>query len=207
MKNKIRVLIADDHAMVRMGLASLLGTEPDIEVVGDAENGKTAIQKSIALKPDVIVMDLVMPNMDGTAATAEILKRLPETKILLLTSFGTADGIAHAIEAGAKGAMMKNADFSELVAAIRTIAAGGRAISPEIEHFMEEDPPVQKLTQRQSDILASLVRGLTNDDIAKQFSIQRSSVKDHLTAIFEKLGAANRSEAVSIALRKHLLKT
>ena len=206
MKNKIRVLIADDHAMVRMGLASLLGTEPDIEVVGDAENGKTAIQKSIALKPDVIVMDLVMPNMDGTAATAEILKRLPETKILLLTSFGTADGIAHAIEAGAKGAMMKNADFSELVAAIRTIAAGGRAISPEIEHFMEEDPPVQKLTQRQSAILASLVRGLTNDDIAKQFSIQRSSVKDHLTAIFEKLGAANRSEAVSIALRKHLLK-
>ena len=207
MKNKIRVLIADDHAMVRMGLASLLGTEPDIEVVGEAENGKTAIQKSIALKPDVVVMDLVMPNMDGTAATTEILKSLPETKILMLTSFGTADGIAHAIEAGAKGAMMKNADFSELVAAIRILAAGGRAISPEIEHFMEEDPPVQKLTQRQSDILASLVRGLTNDDIAKQFSIQRSSVKDHLTAIFEKLGAANRSEAVSIALRKHLLKT
>ena len=206
MKNKIRVLIADDHAMVRMGLASLLGTEPDIEVVGEAENGKTAIQKSIALKPDVVVMDLVMPNMDGTAATTEILKSLPETKILMLTSFGTADGIAHAIEAGAKGAMMKNADFSELVAAIRILAAGGRAISPEIEHFMEEDPPVQKLTQRQSDILASLVRGLTNDDIAKQFSIQRSSVKDHLTAIFEKLGAANRSEAVSIALRKHLLK-
>ena len=206
MKNKIRVLIADDHAMVRMGLASLLGTEPDIEVVGEADNGKTAIQKSIVLKPDVIVMDLVMPNMDGTTATAEILKRLPETKILLLTSFGTADGIAHAIEAGAKGAMMKNADFSELVAAIRTIAGGGRAISPEIEHFMEEDPPVQKLTQRQSAILASLVRGLTNDDIAKQFSLQRSSIKDHLTAIFEKLGAANRSEAVSIALRKHLLK-
>ena len=206
MKNKIRVLIADDHAMVRMGLASLLGTEPDIEVVGEADNGKTAIQKSIVLKPDVIVMDLVMPNMDGTTATAEILKRLPETKILLLTSFGTADGIAHAIEAGAHGAMMNNADFSELVAAIRTIAGGGRAISPEIEHFMEEDPPVQKLTQRQSAILASLVRGLTNDDIAKQFSIQRSSVKDHLTAIFEKLGAANRSEAVSIALRKHLLK-
>ena len=179
----------------------------DALAIAKAENGKTAIQKSIALKPDVIVMDLVMPNMDGTAATTEILKCLPETKILMLTSFGTADGIAHAIEAGAKGAMMKNADFSELVAAIRTIPAGGRAISPEIEHFMEEDPPVQKLTQRQSDILASLVRGLTNDDIAKQFSIQRSSVKDHLTAIFEKLGAANRSEAVSIALRKHLLKT
>ena len=102
---------------------------------------------------------------------------------------------------------MKNADFSELVASIRTIAAGGRAVSPEIEHFIEEDPPVQKLTRRQMDILASVVRGLTNDDIAKQFSIQRSSVKDHLTAIFSKLGASNRAEAISIALRKQLIKS
>ena len=193
--------------MVRMGLKSLLDTEPDIEVVGEAENGEDAVNKASAIKPDVIVMDLVMPKMDGTAATIEILKSLPETKILLLTSFGTADGIAHAIEAGAKGAMMKNADFSELVASIRTIVAGGTAISPDIMHFIEEDPPVQELTPRQYAILAALVRGLTNDDIAKQFAIQRSSVKDHLTAIFAKLGAANRSEAVSIALRKHLIKS
>ena len=206
-KSNIRVLVADDHAMVRMGLASLLDTEPDIEVVGEAENGEDAVNKASALKPDVIVMDLVMPKMDGTAATIEILKSLPETKILLLTSFGTADGIAHAIEAGAKGAMMKNADFSELVASIRTIIAGGTAISPDIMHFIEEDPPVQELTPRQYAILVALVRGLTNDDIAKQFAIQRSSVKDHLTAIFAKLGAANRSEAVSIALRKHLIKS
>ena len=206
MKQKIRVLIADDHAMVRMGLASLLGTEPDIEVIGEAENGEAAVHKALSLKPDVIVMDLVMPGKDGTAATVEIMKALPEMKILLLTSFGTADGISHAMEAGASGALMKNADFSELVASIRTVASGGRAISPEILHFMEEDPPVRNLTRRQSEILAAVVRGLTNDDIAKQFSIQRSSVKDHLTAIFAKLGAANRSEAVSIALRKHIVK-
>ena len=204
MGKKIRVLIADDHAMVRMGLASLLDTEPDIEVVGEAENGEVAVRKALSLKPDVIVMDLMMPGKDGTAATVEVMRAQPETKVLLLTSFGTADGVAHALEAGATGAMMKNADISELVAAIRTIAAGGRAVSPEIRHFMEIDPPISRLTSRQSEILAAVVRGLTNDDIAKLFSIQRSSVKDHLTAIFAKLGASNRSEAVSIALRKHL---
>ena len=205
MKNKIKVLIADDHAMVRMGLASLLDTEPDIEVVGEAENGEVAVRKTMSLRPDVIVMDLMMPGKDGTAATIEIMKDMPETKVLLLTSFGTADGVAHALEAGALGAMMKNADISELVAAIRTIASGGRAVSPEIRHFMEADPPISRLTKRQSEILTAVVRGLTNDDIAKLFSIQRSSVKDHLTAVFAKLGASNRSEAISIALRKHLL--
>ena len=207
MKQKIRVLIADDHAMVRMGLASLLGTEPDIDVVGEAEDGADAVRKAVALKPDVTIMDLVMPKKDGAEATTEILKLIPDAKVLLLTTFGTADGVAHALAAGAIGAMMKNADFNELAAAIRTVAAGERAVSPDIERFMREDPPVASLTKRQREILAAVVRGLTNDDIAKQFSIQRSSVKDHLTAIFEKLGAANRSEAVSIALRKHLLKT
>lgn len=201
----IRVVIADDHAMVRMGLASLLGIETDIDVVGEADDGEAAVQTALYLKPDVVVMDLMMPKKDGAAATAEICARLPNTRILLLTSFGTADGVAHALDAGATGALMKNADFSQLVTSIRTVAAGGRAVSPEIEHFIKEDPPVQKLTPRQMDILASVVRGLTNDDIAKQFSIRRSSVKDHLTAIFMKLGASNRTEAVDIVHRKHLL--
>ena len=205
MKGKIRVLIADDHAMVRMGLVSLLSTETDIEVIGEADDGDVAVRKTLMLNPDVVVMDLLMPKKDGAAATAEIRKLRPHVKVLLLTSFGTADGVAHALAAGATGALMKNADFSELVASIRIVAAGGRAVSPEIEHFIEEDPPVQKLTPRQMDILASVVRGLTNDDIATQFSIQRSSVKDHLTAIFAKLGAANRSEAITITMRKHLL--
>ena len=206
MKQKIKVLIADDHAMVRMGLASLLGTEPDIEVVGEAEDGADAVKKAVSVRPDVVVMDLVMPQKDGAEATTEILKLIPDAKVLLLTTFGTADGVAHALAAGATGAMMKNADFNELAAAIRTVAAGERAVSPDIERFMREDPPVASLTKRQGEILAAVVRGLTNDDIAKQFSIQRSSVKDHLTAIFEKLGAANRAEAISITLRKHLLR-
>ena len=204
---KIRVLIADDHAMVRMGLASLLGTEPDIGVVGEAEDGEDAVKKAVSLRPDVVIMDLVMPKMDGAEATARIMNILPQTKIILLTTYGSANGVASALAAGAAGAMMKNADFDELASAIRKVASGEKAVSAEIERFIREDPPVTNLTRRQHDILAAVVRGLTNDDIAKQFSIQRSSVKDHLTAIFDKLGAANRSEAVSIALRKHLLKT
>ena len=192
--------------MVRMGLASLLETEPDIKVVGEAEDGDDAVKKAVSLRPDVVVMDLVMPKKDGAEATSEIHGLLPEAKILLLTTFGTADGVAHALASGATGAMMKNADFSDLAAAVRTVASGSNAVSPEIERFIREDPPVTNLTKRQGEILAAVVRGLTNDDIAKQFSIQRSSVKDHLTAIFEKLGAANRAEAISIALRKHLLR-
>ena len=206
MKQKLRVLIADDHAMVRMGLASLLGTEPDIGVVGEAEDGEDAVKKAVSLKPDVVIMDLVMPKMDGAEATARIMNILPQTKIVLLTTYGSANGVASALAAGASGAMMKNADFDELASAIRKVASGEKAVSAEIERFIREDPPVTSLTRRQHDILAAVVRGLTNDDIAKQFSIQRSSVKDHLTAIFEKLGAANRAEAISIALRKHLLR-
>lgn len=203
---KIRVLIADDHAMVRMGLASLLGTEPDIGVVGEAEDGEDAVKKAVSLKPDVVIMDLVMPKMDGAEATARIMNILPQTRIVLLTTYGSANGVASALAAGASGAMMKNADFDELASAIRKVASGEKAVSSEIERFIREDPPVTNLTKRQGEILAAVVRGLTNDDIAKQFSIQRSSVKDHLTAIFEKLGAANRAEAISIALRKHLLR-
>ena len=203
---KIRVLIADDHAMVRMGLASLLGTEPDIGVVSEAEDGEDAVKKAVSLRPDVVIMDLVMPKMDGAEATARIMNILPQTKIILLTTYGSANGVASALAAGAAGAMMKNADFDELASAIRKVASGEKAVSAEIERFIREDPPVTSLTRRQHDILAAVVRGLTNDDIAKQFSIQRSSVKDHLTAIFDKLGAANRAEAISITLRKHLLR-
>ena len=206
MGNKIKVLIADDHSIVRMGLASLLNAEPDIEVIGEAENGDVAVTKARELNPDVVVMDLVMPQKDGSTATAEILDEFPEIKILLLTTFGTSDGIARALAAGASGALMKNTDFNEFVSSIRIVAAGGKAVSKEIEQLMADDPPVHDLTQRQKDILSSVVRGLTNADIAKQFTIRESSVKDHLTAIFTKLGAANRSEAISIALRKHLLK-
>ena len=203
---KIRILIADDHAIVRMGLVSLLGTKDDIEVVGEAEDGEAAVRKALKLAPDVIIMDLMMPKMDGVAATAEILCQLPNAKVMILTSYGASDGIAHALSAGATGALMKSTEFSEFVSAIRTVAAGGRVIAPEIARQLAEDPPVPELTPRQTEILHSITRGLTNADIAKQLGIREDSVKEHINAIFAKIGASNRAEAVAIALRKHLLK-
>ena len=203
---KIKVFLADDHAMVRMGLISLLSTKKDLEVVGEAEDGEETVRKVLDLWPDVVLMDLLMPKKDGIDATAEIIAELPETKILLLTSAGTSDGIAHALRIGAAGAVLKSADFSTLVAAIHTVADGGRVIDPEVEKLLKEDPPLPELTPRQEEILALVTRGLTNADIARQFDIRESSVKEHVNQICTKLGAANRAEAVAIALRKHLLK-
>ena len=207
MNNTIKILIADDHAIVRMGLASLLSTQVGFKVIGDAEDGEMAVQKAVELKPDVIIMDIMMPNMDGIAATAEIHKILPEAKIIILTTFGSSDGIASALNAGAIGALLKNAPNTELIAAIRTVVNGEKSISEEIQRLMEEDPPAKALTDRQKEILEGLTRGLTNKDIAKSLQIREDRVKEHVNTIFAKLGAANRTEAVAIAMRKQLLKT
>ena len=207
MNNTIKILIADDHAIVRMGLTSLLSTQVGFEVIGDAEDGEMAVQKAVELKPDVIIMDIMMPKMDGITATAEIHKILPEAKIIILTTFGTSDGITSALNAGAIGALLKNTPNTELIAGIRTVVNGEQAISEEILRLMEEDPPAKALTARQKEILEGLTRGLTNKDIAKSLHIREDRVKEHVNAIFEKLGAANRTEAVAIAMRKQLLKT
>ena len=204
--NKTTVLIIDDHAILRMGLTSLLNAKSGIEVVGDAANGRTGIQKVLKLRPDVIIMDLMMPEMDGTETTRQLLAKAPESNVLILTTFGTSDGITHALEAGAKGAIMKNCDFSELVTAIHTVAKGEEYISPEIKRIISNDPPIAPLSPRQAEILRSIIRGLSNPDIAKQLGISLDMVKEHTEALFQKLGVANRPEAVAIALRKHLLK-
>ena len=203
---KIRILIADDHTIVRAGLAALLGTEADFAVVGQAKNGEEAVQEAVRLQPDVVIMDLMMPKKDGVAATAEIHAKAPTAKVVLLTTFGTSDGIAHALRNGAKGAILKNTDNAQLTAAIRTIAQGGTHIAPEIRQQLAVDPPIPDLTPRQREILASMVRGLTDRDIARQLGIRQDGVNDHVSAILQKVGAANRTEAVAIALRKHLLK-
>lgn len=202
----IRVLIVDDHAILRMGLASLLNAKPGLEVVGEASNGLEGVRKVLKLNPDVVIMDLMMPKLDGIEATARLKSEGAMSKVLILTTFGTSDSIAHAIDAGACGAVMKNCDFKELVTAIRTIAGGGTYVSPEIERILKNDPPIAALSPRQSEILQSIVRGLSNPDIAKQLGISVDVVKEHVEALFQKIGAANRTEAVSIALRKHLLK-
>lgn len=202
----IRILIVDDHAILRMGLTSLLNAECDMEVVGDASDGATGVEKFRLLKPDVAIMDLMMPEVDGIEATRRIIAETPSAKILILTTFDTSDGIASAFEAGALGAVMKNCEFSELVAAIQSVADGKRYISEEIAGIIADDPPAQPLSHRQLEILGSIVRGLTDMDIAKQLNLRLDTVKEYKRTVFQKLGAANRAEAVAIALRKHLLK-
>lgn len=205
MKPKIKVLIADDHAVVRAGLATLLGTENDIEVVAQAKNGNEAISKALEKHPDVVIMDLRMPETDGAEATVELQRRLPSAKVLVLTSFGEADGVAHALESGAAGAVTKTAEDAELVSVVRRIAAGEKYVSPEIKKLLHESPPVPKLTPRQQEILGYLVKGLTNRDIADVLGIREDTVEEHVNLLLEKIDATNRTEAVSIAMRKQLV--
>jgi DNA-binding NarL/FixJ family response regulator len=200
------LLIVDDHAVMRMGLASLLETCGDVKVVGDTGDGESAITQALKLRPDVIVMDLVMPGMDGVETTRRLIEQWPEANVLILTTFATSDGISHALKAGAKGAILKNADLKGLLAAIHDIAEGKRHFSAEVAQIMTDDPPVPALSGRQQEILCSIVRGLSNSDIARQLGISLPMVKEHLSMLFAKLGASNRTEAVAIALRKQLLK-
>lgn len=205
MSEPVKILIADDHALVRMGLAAILETNPGLRVVGDAEDGREAVAKAEALKPDVILMDVVMPEMDGAAATDAILAARPQTKVIILTSFVEADGIARALETGAHGALLKTIDNRELVDALRRVVAGETVISPEIRKMLKASPPVRPLTERQKSILDSMTRGLTDADIALQLNLSTNSVREHVTTIYSKIGAANRAEAIAIAYRKHLL--
>ena len=204
MMSKIKVLIADDHAVVRMGLASLLGTSKSIEVVGEAFDGEDTVRKALKLRPDVIVLDLVMPRKDGIVATTEIHERLPETKVLILTTFSSSENIAKALKAGASGAVLKSSSNDELIGAILKIARGERYLSADIEHLLEDDPPLPDLSPRQIEILDSIARGLTNKEISTQLDISIESVKSHIKIILEKLGAASRTEAASIVQRKRL---
>lgn len=203
---KIRILIADDHAVVRAGLTSILRFAKDIQVVGSAANGREAVAKTGELKPDVVIMDLMMPVLNGVDASARIAELYPETNILILTTYGSSEDIRRALDAGAVGAIMKTVSNQTLVAAIRKTAVGTRVLSPEIEQTLNESLATSELTPRQLEILGYVTRGFTNEDIAKHFGITYSAVKQHLSNAFAKLGAANRSEAVAIALRKQLVK-
>ena len=206
MPAKLKILIVDDHAIVRDGLAAILKFQKDMTVVGEADDGQSAIQKAQELRPDVILMDLMMPNINGADATAAIKQVLPKTQILLLTSYGTSAELSRAFRNGATGAITKSLPKEELLAAIRNVAAGQRVASTEIEQTLKEDATTPSLTPRQLEILQSLTRGLTNDDIAREFGLSKAGVKFHLLTIFRKLNVSNRTEAVGLASRKHLFK-
>jgi len=203
---KIKVLIADDHTLVRMGLRLLVSSQKDLEFVGEAEDGEQALAAVGKCRPDVVVMDLQMPVMDGIEATERIRRDYPNTHVVILTSYGSSDGISHALEKGAVGAILKSETETALAKAIRLAAEGKSYVTEEIQAQIAADPPVKDLTPRQLEIIAGITRGLSNAEIGEQLGIDRFTVKNHLAILFQKLGAANRSEAIAIALRKHLLK-
>lgn len=204
---KIGILLADDHTLMRMGLSALIASEKDMEVVGEAENGREAAELVRTLRPDVVIMDLMMPEMSGAEATRRILAENPAAKIVILTTFGTSAELADAIANGAVGVLMKDTATDDLVGAIRAVAGGRKVIPERLLRFAREEGAAPRLSPRQLEILTSVTRGLSNADIARQFDITEAAVKKHLTQIFERLGASNRAEAASIALRKQLLKT
>ena len=210
---KIRVLLADDHAIMRIGLSSLLSREKDIDVVGEASDGEQAVALAKELKPDVVVMDLMMPKLNGSEATRLITsgdgspdETVSHPRVLIFTSYGQAIDLAHAVLNGASGVLLKNAPTKELALSIRKVAAGEQVLSKEILGMVREVSVAPALTDRQQRILALAVRGFTNQDIANQMNVSLITVKKQFTDIFVRLGASNRAEAISITLQKQLLK-
>lgn len=202
---KTTILLVDDHAFMRMGIRTLVDFQPDMKIIGEADDGDTAVRLVHELQPDVVVMDLMMPNMDGAEATKLILEASPQSRIVILSSFGTSAEMARAISFGASGAVLKESPTENLLTAIRTVSTGGKAIDQQVARSVR-NIQLPKFTERQEAVLYSITRGLSNDDIATQLGISKPRVKQHLNEIYEKLGAANRAEAVAIAIRNHLLK-
>jgi DNA-binding NarL/FixJ family response regulator len=212
--DKIKVLIADDHPVVRAGLAAMLSREKDIEVVGEAENGRQAADKAAGLKPDIILMDLRMPEMDGIEAMRQIKAGSPQTKFIILTTYDSDEYIFKGIEAGARAYLLKDAPREELFKAIRLVSRGGSLIQPAVagkllDHLAaasRQGPAPEALSQREVEVLECMARGESNKLIASTLAISESTVKTHIQSIFQKLGVGDRTGAVTEALKKGVIR-
>jgi DNA-binding NarL/FixJ family response regulator len=212
-RGQIRILIVDDHPVVREGLAGMISTQSDLEVVGEAGNGVEAIRQAEALKPDLILMDLQMPTMDGAVAIRQILQDNPAARVLVLTAFDTDERILHAVEAGAQGYLLKGAPRDDLFRAIRVVAEGGSLLQPSVAaklltrvgQMLKQDD-TEQLTEREREVLDLLAKGYRNKEIAEKLIISERTVKFHVGIIFQKLGVSNRAEAVSRAIQSGLVK-
>ena len=210
MTDPIRVLVVDDHPVVRRGIQSLLAEEPDIEVVGEAVNGKDALAKVDSLKPDVILMDLVMPEMGGIEAIQQITPKHPEARILVMTSFAADDKVFPSIKAGALGYLLKDSDPEDLIRMIRQVARGELSIHPTIARKVIQElnrPALEPLTpspltEREVEILQLLAQGVENKDIAARLFVREATVRTHVSNILGKLQLANRVQATLYALHK-----
>ena len=212
MVDSISVLIADDHAIVRKGISALLATEPGITVVGEAQDGRQAIAEANRLCPDVILMDLVMPVLDGTAAIRHITAQRPEIRILVLTSYATDERIFTAIKAGALGYLLKDSGPQELVEAIRQVHRGEPSLHPlvarkllqELSQPSQEPAPPPSLTEREVEVLRLVAQGQSNREIAQELTIREATVRTHVSNILNKLHLASRTQAALYALREGL---
>jgi DNA-binding NarL/FixJ family response regulator len=208
----IKVLIADDHHVVRRGLMFFLKTQKDIQVVGEAKNGKEAVDLASILRPDIVLMDLVMPEMDGIQATKRIKKLFPEIQVLMLTSFSDRDHVIPAIEAGAAGYQLKDIEPDELVQSIRTLMRGENTLHPHAtsqlmkEREPQEDPlhKLYPLTPREQDVLSELTKGKSNREIASSLFVTEKTVKTHISNIFSKLHVQDRTQAALYAVKHGL---
>lgn len=207
---KIRVLLVDDHEMVRRGLSLMLKAFADLELVGEAENGLRAVEICSQTHPDVVVMDLIMPRMDGVEAARLIRGQFPQTQVLMLTSFSEEERVGDALKAGAIGYMLKDAGIDELAQAIRNAFAGNPSFSPQAARalILRATQPLlgQDLTVREREVLALLVEGLSNSQIAARMSVGSATIKSHVSNLLQKLGVTTRTEAVSLALRHKLIR-
>lgn len=206
----IRVMVVDDHAMVRRGLATILKVFDDLELAGEAENGAAAIHLCGEILPDVVLMDMVMPEMDGATATRAICEKYPQVQVIALTSFKEGDLVKNALEAGAIGYLLKDVSADELVRAIRAAHAGRATLSPEAAQALVENanlPPVPglDLTEREREVLDLMVEGLNNVQIAGRLTVSPATIKSHVSSVLSKLGVASRTEAVTLALRNHIV--
>jgi two-component system, NarL family, response regulator LiaR len=206
----IRVMLVDDHTMVRRGLATFLKAFDDLELAGEAENGQAAIQLCAKLLPDVVLMDMVMPNMNGVTATRTIRQQFPSVQVIALTSFKEEQLVKSALEAGAIGYLLKDVSADELVRAIRSAHAGRATLSPEaaqaLVHAASQPPaPGYDLTEREREVLALMIEGLNNTQIAGKLTVSSSTIKSHVSNILSKLGVASRTEAVTLALRNRII--
>lgn len=200
-----RILFADDHQIVREGLSRLIGREDGLMIVAEAENGLEAVRLAQELHPDLAILDLRMPVMDGAAAAKEILGADPAAKILLLTSFATAAEVKVALDAGVLGAVVKDSSSETLIEAIRATARGEKFVSQEIADIIAEKQLAPTLSPRQKDILRLVAKGFNNEEIAERIGITRHGVKAHLAIAFDRLGASSRTEAASLALSLGLI--
>lgn len=203
----VRVLVVDDHPVVRAGLTGLLGTEPGLEVVGEAVDGQDAVQAAHRLAPDVVLMDLRMPLMDGAAATERITRELPGTGVLVLTTYETDADILRAVEAGATGYLLKDTPREELVAAVLAAARGETVLAPSVAARLVSRVRggAERLTPRETEVLQAVARGLSNNEIGAELFITEATVKTHLLRIFAKLDVDDRTRAVTVALERGMI--